>query len=89
MFPDPAADAVRQQALAALTATFIAQGHPEEYATHMATAAIFQADLELRNAQLTRLLGWLKQEQAALYPQALELVEATRAEFEKRVTENP
>ena len=51
----------------------------------MATAAIFQADLELRNAQLSRLLAWLKQEHADVYPGALALVESTREEFEKRV----
>ncbi|QZZ21045.1 hypothetical protein J5X98_00590 [Leptothermofonsia sichuanensis E412] len=79
------ADSVRQHALEALTVTFVAQGHPTEYATHMATAAIFQADLELRNAQLTRLLAWLKQEHPAIYQEALDLVETTREEFEKRV----
>jgi hypothetical protein len=78
-------DLVRQQALTTLTAAFIAQGHPAEYAKHMATAAIFQADLELRNAQLSRLLAWLKQEQVDVYPGALSLVESTREEFEKRV----
>lgn len=78
-------DPVRQQALAALTAAFVTQGHPAEYATHMATAAIFQADLELRNAQLTRLLAWLKQEHGEVYPDALALTESTREEFEKRV----
>lgn len=81
--PDP----VRQQALAALTATFITQGHPTQYAQHMATAAIFQADLELRNAQMSRLLAWLKQEHPVVHPQALALVEATREEFERRVRE--
>ena len=79
--PDP----IRQHALAALTAAFVSQGHPTEYATHMATAAIFQTDLELRNAQLTRLLGWLKQEHGDVYPDALALVESTREEFERRV----
>jgi hypothetical protein len=79
--PDP----VRQHALAALTATFMTQGHPTEYAKHMATAAIFQTDLELRNAQLTCLLGWLKQEHSDIYPDALALLESTREEFERRV----
>lgn len=78
-------DLVRQQALAVLTASFIAQGHPEQYAQHIATATIFQADLELRNAQLSRLLSWLKQEHADIYNDALKLVEGTREEFERRV----
>ena len=47
----------------------------------------FQTDLELRNAQLSRLLNWLKQEQSDIYPQALALVEATLKEFERRVQE--
>lgn len=87
MFSEQTIDPVRQHALTMLTASFVAQGHPTDYATHMATAAIFQADLELRNAQLTRLLGWLKQEHESLYPQALEIVEQTREEFERRVRE--
>ncbi len=78
-------DLIRQQALAALIASFIAQGHPEEYAKHMAIATIFQADLELRNAQLTRLLGWLQQTHPTVYPKALHLLDATRTEFEQRV----
>ncbi|UBF28071.1 hypothetical protein K9N68_09385 [Kovacikia minuta CCNUW1] len=81
----PTSDLVRQQALTALTAAFVTQGHPAEYAKHMATAAIFQADLELRNAQLSRLLAWLKQEQPNVYQTALTLVESTREEFEQRV----
>lgn len=85
MFPGQTSDPVRQQALTMLTATFVAQGHPAAYATHMATAVIFQTDLELRNAQLTRLLSWLQQEHAAIYPAALALVESTREEFENRV----
>ena len=85
MLPDPAADVVRQQALAALTATFIAQGHPTQYAQHMATAAIFQADLELRNAQLTRLLSWLKLEHPEVHSTALALLESIREEFERRL----
>lgn len=85
MFPDPTSDQVRKQALEMLMASFVAQGHPAEYATHMAAATIFQADLELRNAQLTRLLGWLKQTQGDLYPEALAIVEQTREEFERRV----
>ena len=63
----------------------MAQGHPETYAQQMAIATIFQADLELRNAQINRLLGWLKQDHADLYGAALTLMEDTRIEFERRV----
>ena len=77
---------VRKEALVALTAQFIKQGHPLSYAQHMATASIFQADLELRNAQFSRLLAWLKESHADIYPQALEIAEDVRQEFEKRVT---
>lgn len=87
MLPEQSADAIRQQALTVLTASFVAQGHPAHYATHMATAAIFQTDLELRNAQLSRLLNWLQQEHSEVYPDALAIVEATREEFERRVKE--
>lgn len=79
-------DEVRRQALSALIAHLEAQGHPQQYAQHMAAATIFQADLDLRNAQLSRLLAWLEKEQAPLYPAALALVEETRAEFERRVS---
>ncbi len=85
MTPANQSDEVRRQALAALTQAFAAQGHPAEYAAHMATATIFQTDLELRNAQLNRLLAWLKQEHETLYPLALQVVEGTREEFEQRV----
>lgn len=85
MFSEANPDPVRQHALAALTAVFLSQGHPVEYAKHMATAAIFQTDLELRNAQLSRLLAWLKQEHAEVYGDAIGLVESTREEFERRV----
>lgn len=85
MIPKPASDPVRQQALIALTEMFITQGHPPKYATHMATAAIFQTDLELRNAQLSHLLGWLQQEHPKIYQDALTIVEKTRQEFEQRV----
>ncbi|MEN9246134.1 MAG: hypothetical protein Q6K99_00605 [Thermostichales cyanobacterium BF4_bins_65] len=81
--PDP--QEVRQQAMAALSQELIRQGHPQEYARHMAAAVIFQADLDLCTAQLARLLSWLKETQPQLYPQALELVTATRVEFEQRV----
>jgi hypothetical protein len=80
-------DPVRQQALRLLTATFITQGHPVEYAPHMATAAIFQTDLELRNIQLARLVAWLKQEHPEVYQEALTLIEKTREEFEQRINE--
>ncbi len=85
MLLDKTSDPVRQQALTALTGMFMTQGHPAEYAQHMATAAIFQTDLELRNAQLSRLLAWLQQEHPGVYPPAIALVEQTCAEFEKRV----
>lgn len=85
MFSAENIDPVRQQALTALTAAFMAQGHPAEYAQHMATAAVFQADLELRNAQLARLLAWLKQMHPEVAIEAHQLVEQTRAEFEQRV----
>jgi hypothetical protein len=45
---------VRKDALVALTARLVKDGHPLEYAKQMATATIFQADLELRNAQFSR-----------------------------------
>lgn len=85
MFSQTNTDLVRQQALAALTAAFLAQGHPVEYAKHMATAAIFQTDLELRNAQLSRLIAWLKQDYPAVHQEAISLIETTREEFERRV----
>ncbi|HIK53957.1 MAG TPA: hypothetical protein IGS37_02150 [Synechococcales cyanobacterium M55_K2018_004] len=78
-------DPVRQQAMSVLTASFMAQGHPDTYAQHMAAATIFQADLELRNAQMARLLSWLKQEHAEVYEAAIKLVEDTRIEFERRL----
>lgn len=80
-------DAVRQEALKVLATSFVAQGHPAEYAQHMATAAIFQTDLELRNAQLIRLLSWLRQNHQTVYSQAVVLLEDTREEFERRVKE--
>ncbi len=76
---------VRQQAMAALSQEFLRQGHPEPYAQHMAAAVIFQTDLDLCAAQLARILSWLKETQPDLYPQALELVATTRAEFEQRI----
>jgi hypothetical protein len=51
----------------------------------MATSAIFQADLELRNAQMTHLLNWLQLEHNEIYADALKLLETTREEFERRV----
>jgi hypothetical protein len=79
-------DDIRKDALVALTAKFVAQGHPVEYAKHMAMASIFQADLELRNAQFSRLLAWLKDSHADLYPEAIDIVESVRHEFERRLT---
>ncbi|MFM7560715.1 hypothetical protein [Cylindrospermopsis raciborskii] len=52
----------------------------------MAASIIFQADLDLRNAQLANLLGWLKQEHEEIYESALSVVEGTRQEFENRVS---
>jgi hypothetical protein len=51
----------------------------------MAAAVIFQADLDLCAAQLARVLSWLKQNHPELYPEAVQLVDATREEFERRV----
>ncbi|NJL45072.1 MAG: hypothetical protein HC922_03600 [Leptolyngbyaceae cyanobacterium SM2_3_12] len=84
--PTSEQDDVRQEALSALTATFVEQGHAVEYAQQMATASIFQADLELRNAQMSRLLAWLKDSHPDFYPEALALAESVRQEFERRVT---
>jgi len=78
-------DPIRKDALTALTATLVTQGHPPEYAVHIATAIIFQTDLELRNAQITHLLGWLKQAHPDLYADALTVLEKIREEFEQRV----
>jgi hypothetical protein len=61
-------DDVRKDALLALTSEFVRQGHPIQYAKHMATATIFQADLDLRNVQFTRLLAWLKENHSVIYP---------------------
>ncbi|NJL47802.1 MAG: hypothetical protein HC929_10385 [Leptolyngbyaceae cyanobacterium SM2_5_2] len=79
-------DDVRQDALLALTTQFVQQGHPIHYAKHMATATIFQADLDLRNAQFSRLLAWLKDHHSEIYTQAVEISEAVRQEFEQRLT---
>lgn len=81
-------DPVRKEAIAVLVASLIEQGHPPEYAQVLATSVIFQTDLDLRNAQLARLLAWLKQEQMDIYPIALEIVEQTREEFERRVQQS-
>lgn len=85
MFTHTQNDPVRQQALTALTAAFIAQGHPADYAKQMAIATVFQADLELRNAQLARLLAWLQETHPDVAIAAKTLVEQTREEFEHRV----
>ncbi len=87
MLSGQAIDPVRQQALSILVAQFVQQGHPQQYAQHMATAVIFQADLELRNAQIARLLSWLKQSHADVYQGATRLIESTCEEFERRVQE--
>lgn len=78
-------DDVRKDALVVLTAQLVKEGHPLEYAKKMATASIFQADLELRNAQFSRLLAWLKENHSELYPEALNLAESVRQEFESRL----
>ncbi|MGF1498939.1 MAG: hypothetical protein ACFB8W_19250 [Elainellaceae cyanobacterium] len=87
MISNPSIDPVRQRALTALMAQFVQQGHPEEYAQHLAMATIFQADLELRNAQLVSLLSWIKQNHGDLYDAATAVVETTREEFEKRISQ--
>ena len=51
----------------------------------MAIAAVFQTDLKLRNAQLTRLLSWLKQEHSELHQQALTQLESNREAFAQRL----
>jgi hypothetical protein len=84
----PAADDIRQQALLALTAEFVRQGHPADYAKYMAMASIFQADLDLRNAQLSGLLHWLQTHHPTLYPEVIKLVEGIRTEFENRVQQH-
>jgi hypothetical protein len=78
---------VPQTALAALVDAFIQQGHPPQYAQAIATSIIFQTDLDLRNAQIANLLGWLKEEHNDVYLLALAIVEKTCEEFERRVQE--
>ncbi|MEH1869807.1 MAG: hypothetical protein V7K69_33080 [Nostoc sp.] len=78
-------NAIGQEALAGLIAQLVDQGHPLQYAQVMATSIIFQADLDLRNAQMARLLNWLKQEHEDIYLSSLGIVEKTREEFEQRV----
>lgn len=85
MLPGQTPDPVRQEALSALMGQFVQQGHPDEYAKFMAMATIFQVDLELRNAQLARLLSWIQQNHPTFHLEATQLVESTREEFEKRV----
>lgn len=87
MYSETASDPIRQEALTALTAKFIKQGCPDQYAPALAASIIFQTDLDLRNAQLSRLLAWLKHDYSDVYTLALEIVEKTRAEFEHRVIE--
>ena len=81
----PSPEDIRKEALVALTAEFVKQGNPGEYAKYMAMVSIFQADLDLRNAQLSGLLQWLQTHHADLYPSAIELTETIREEFENRV----
>ena len=78
-------DPVLQQALNGLTANFVQQGHPPQYAQVIAASIIFQTDLDLRNAQISRILTWLKQEHDGIYDSAVDIVETTREEFERRV----
>ncbi|MBD2438951.1 hypothetical protein [Nostoc sp. FACHB-110] len=85
MSTESSTDPVRREALEGLIAHFISQGHKPEYAQVMATSIIFQTDLDLRNAQIASLLGWLKQEHENIYPACLSIVEKTREEFENRV----
>ena len=81
------ASSVPQQALTALVDALVNQGHPPEYAQAMATSIIFQTDLDLRNAQISRLLAWLKEEHNDIYHSAVDIVEMTCKEFENRVKE--
>jgi hypothetical protein len=76
---------ISQAALAALVDVFVQQGHPRQYAEAMGTSIIFQTDLDLRNAQIANLLGWLKQEHNDIYASALDVVGKTAEEFERRV----
>ncbi len=86
IFPNPSEpDDVRKEALVKLTAQLVKEGHPLEYAKQMATASIFQADLELRNVQFSRLLSWLKERHSDIYPDAVDLAESVRQEFERRL----
>ncbi|MBR8840721.1 MAG: hypothetical protein DSM106950_43815 [Stigonema ocellatum SAG 48.90 = DSM 106950] len=78
-------DQIRQKALASLVDNFLKQGHSPEYAQVLAVSTIFQTDLDLRNAQMARLLAWLKQEHHDIYVSALSVVEKTCEEFERRV----
>lgn len=87
MYSETTSDPIRQEALTALTAKIIEQGCPDRYAPSLAASIIFQTDLDLRNAQLSRLLAWLKQDYHDVYVLALQIVEKTRAEFEHRVIE--
>lgn len=84
-FPDLSGDDVRKEALITLTAQLVKAGHPLAYAKQMAAASIFQTDLELRNVQFSRLLAWLKSSHSDIYPEAVELAESVRQEFERRL----
>ncbi|NJK53537.1 MAG: hypothetical protein HC936_13315 [Leptolyngbyaceae cyanobacterium SU_3_3] len=52
----------QDRSLTALITAFISQGHSTESAKQMAIAAIFQPDLNFKNAEISRLLQQLKQE---------------------------
>ncbi len=88
MSKEATSDPVRQEALAGLIANFVNQGHPPQYAQVIATSIIFQTDLDLRNAQISQLLAWLKQEHENIYTSALAIVEQAREDFERRVQED-
>lgn len=68
-----------------LTAEFVHQGHPADYAKYMAMASIFQTDLDLRNAQLSGLLNWLQTQHPSVYAEALSVAADIRREFEERI----
>jgi hypothetical protein len=76
---------ISQAALATLVDALVKKGHPRQYAEAMGTSIIFQTDLDLRNAQIANLLGWLKQEHNDIYASALDVVGKTAEEFERRV----
>ena len=78
-------DDVRKRCFSRINGPVVKEGHPLEYAKQMAMATIFQADLELRNAQFSQLLSWLKERHGEIYPEAVDLAESVRQEFERRM----